>query len=52
MGRTYSMHEMRNVYNIYIVNSEGKRPLGDVGVGGRITLICLNMVWIGFTGSG
>jgi len=32
------MEEGRGVYRVLVGRPEGKRPLEDVGVGGRITL--------------
>jgi hypothetical protein len=39
MGRVYSTHgEKMIVYRILLGNSEGKRPLEDLDVGGKIIL--------------
>jgi hypothetical protein len=40
VGRTYDTHgEERGVYRILVGSPEGKKPLEDLSIGGRITLI-------------
>jgi hypothetical protein len=34
----HSWGERRGVYRVLVGKPEGKRPLGNLGVGGRITL--------------
>jgi hypothetical protein len=38
VGHVAHMEKMRNSYNISFGKSEGKRPLEDLGVGGKIIL--------------
>jgi hypothetical protein len=39
MGGTCGMHgDGRGVYRVLVGRPEGKRPLEDLGIGGRITL--------------
>jgi hypothetical protein len=42
---------MRNAYKILVGKSEGKRPLGNIGVDGRIILDWMlgKWSWTGFT---
>jgi len=37
-GHVARMEERRGVYRILVGRPVGKRPLGDLGIGGRITL--------------
>jgi hypothetical protein len=37
-GHLARMGEGRGVYRVLVGRSEGRRPLGDLGIGGRITL--------------
>jgi hypothetical protein len=53
-GHAACMGEMRNAYNILVGKSEGKRPLGRLGIDGKIILewilgIYGEWVWTGFT---
>jgi len=38
IGHVACMGEMRNAFNIFVVKPEGKRPLEDIGVDGKIIL--------------
>jgi hypothetical protein len=38
MGHVSRMGEMRNAYKIFVAIRERKRPLEDLGVGGKIIL--------------
>jgi hypothetical protein len=45
-GGTCRAHgEKKNAYRILVGKPEGKRPVGNLGVGGRIILKCILGKW-------
>ena len=45
------MEEKRGVYRVLVGKPEGKRPLGDPGVDGRIILKCIFKKWVWYLDS-
>jgi hypothetical protein len=45
-GNVARMGKERGVYRVLVGKSEGKRPLGDPGVGGRIILRWTGLGWL------
>jgi len=46
------MREGRGVHRVLVGKPEGKRPLGDLNVDGRIILRCIFRNWEGVVGTG
>jgi hypothetical protein len=39
------MGERRGVYRVFVGKAEGKRPLGDPGIEGRLILTLILLIW-------
>jgi hypothetical protein len=51
VGHVARMGDIRGVYRVLVEKPEGKRPLGNPGVDGRIILKCICGKWDGGMGS-